>query len=157
MRSQAGKHQFPEESESCSKIVSSFCLHSQSGCSNCNDIFIWGFTLFSWIRCQNHATVQAWTWPVKSSFPSIPPGISLANIRDPGRKMFLDLVAAYHSPPSYLQPFSPQPPPPSHSPKGKSSFPDFLSVRDSQGKGPSRCSWKSTSIVEGRRKMRELG
>lgn len=51
--------------------------------------------------------------------------------------------------PSYLQPFSPQPSTLPLSPKGKKFFPDFLSVRDSQGKGPSRCSWKSTDIVEG--------
>lgn len=159
MRSQAGKHQFPEESESCSKMRM-FLLALAEGCSNCNDISSSGALLYFHELCAK-TTLLFRREPGSEEFIPIYPTWHLPRQHQGSwEKMFLDLVAAYSlTLPSLLQPFlSPAPSTLPLSPKGKSSFPDFLSVRDSQGKGPPRCSLEKARVLwKGRRKMRELG
>lgn len=158
MRSQAGKHQFPEESESCSKIVSSFCLHSQRDAAIVMISLHLGlyFIFMNYVPKPRYCSGrEPGLWRVHSHLshlasPSPTSGILGENVSRPSRCLLTH--------PSYLQPFSPQPPPPSHShQRGKSSFPISSVSEIVKERDPQDVPEKPRVLWKGRRKMRELG
>jgi len=154
---QAGKHQFPEENKSCSKIVSSFCLHLQRDAAVVMISLHLGPYFISWIMCQNHATVQGVNLACEEFVPIYPTWHLPHQHRGSWEKMFLDLVAAYSLTLPTSSPSLPSPPPSHSHQRGKSSFLISSVSEIVKERGPQDVPEKARILWKGRRKTRELG
>lgn len=135
-----------------------FLLALAEGCSNCNDISSSGALLYfmNYVPKPRYCSRgEPGLWRVHSHLshlasPSPTSGILGENVSRPSRCLLTH--------PSYLQPFSPQPPPPSHShQRGKSSFPISSVSEIVKERDPQDVPEKARVLWKGRRKMRELG